>query len=108
MKKPKKPETIADLKIEWTFETIANDVDTNIELFNKLNPHLKNLKLKGSEVTFIFNDTKMLGSPWKKESLAHYIDFVSYQFSNSVGKKVKLSHFEKLSETEYRIHGKEL
>lgn len=108
MKKFKKPKTIADLKIEWTFETIANDGDSNIELFNRLNPHLQNLKLKGSEVIFIFNDTKILGSSWRKESLAHYIDFVSYLFCNSVGKKVKLSHFEKLSETEYRIHGKEV
>jgi len=106
--KKSKPKTIADLKIDWTFETTLNDVDSNIKLFNKLNPRLKNLKLKGSDVTFVFNETKMSVSPWKKESLAHYIDFVSYQFSNSVGKKVKLSHFEKLSETEYRIHGKEL
>ena len=44
----------------------------------------------------------------KMRSLASYIDFVSYQFCNIVGKKIKLSHFEKLSETEYRIHGKEL
>lgn len=106
--KNKKPETIADLKIEWTFDSTINDINTNCKLFEKLNPELINVKLKENAIDFIYNSTRFSSSPWKNESLASYIDFVSYQFCNNVRKKVKLSHFEKLSETEYRIHGKEL
>lgn len=108
MKKTKKPETIADLKIEWTFGSTVNDINTNCKLFNKLNPELVNVKLKQNTIDFIYNDTRFSSSPWKNESLASYIDFISYQFCTNIRKKVKLSHFEKLSETEYRIHGKEL
>ncbi len=107
----KKPETIADLKIEWTFET-PKESFTNFKLFNELNPTLKNVKLKKgqSKLNFIFNGIEFSCTPHvvSKESLSHYIDYLSYVFFTKVGKKVKLSHFEKLSETEYRIHGTEL
>ena len=111
MKKLKKPQTIADLKIEWTFET-PKETFVNFKLFNKLNPTLKNVKLEKGQprIYFIFNEIRFSCTPFvtSEESLSHYIDFLSYMFYTEVGKKVKLSHFEKLSDTEYRIHGKEL
>lgn len=104
--KNKKPETIADLKIEWTFET--ENEETNCSKFTRLNPNLVSIKLKEGEYNFIFENVAFQASPYQNESLDHFIDYMSYCFMRYVGKNVKLSHFEKLSETEYRIHGKEL
>lgn len=104
--KNKKPETIADLKIEWTFET--ENEETNCSKFTRLNPNLVNIKLKEGEYNFIFENVSFQASPYQSESLDHFIDYMSYCFMQYVKKNVKLSHFEKLSETEYRIHGKEL
>lgn len=104
----KKPETIADLKINWTFEKEIPDVISNRLLFDQLNPDLKSLKLKSGVVILLYKDKEITCCPWPSELLSHYIDFMSYVFSVDVGKKVKLSHFEKISKTEYRIHGKEL
>lgn len=106
MKKNKKPETIADLRINWTFEIEGEE--TNCSKFARLNPKLANIILKEGDNTFIFECYTFKASPYQGESLNHFIDYMSYRFSLLVGKKVKLSHFEKLSETEYRIHGKEL
>ncbi len=111
MKKPKKPEfkkpeTIADLKIDWTFEQESEE--TNCSKFIRLNPDLTNIKLKGGEYNFIFGNISFQASPYPSESLNHFIDYMSYCFMRYVGKNIELSHFEKLSETEYRIHGKEV
>ncbi len=105
--KKSKPKTIADLKIEWTFETESEE--TNCSKFIGLNPELTNTKLKGgSELTFVFENTSFQASPYSGELLNDFIDYMTYCFMRYVGKRVKFSHFEKLSETEYRIHGKEL
>lgn len=101
-----KPQTIADLKIEWTFETEFDKINCN--KFTRLNPNLVNTKLKEGDYNFTFENYSFRVSPYQSESLGHFIDYLSYHFLCYVGKKVKLSHFEKLSETEYRIHGKEL
>ncbi len=111
MRKPKKPEmkkpqTIADLKIEWTFETEGDE--TNCGKFARLNPNLVNTKLKEGDYNFTFKNYSFDASPYQNESLNHFIDYMTYCFMRYVGKNVKLSHFEKLSETEYRIHGTEL
>lgn len=107
-----KPQTIADLKIDWIFENPSENSYVNFKLFNKLNPTLKNVKLKKGQpkIYFVFNEIRFNCTPLvtSDESLSHYIDYLNYIFCTNVGKKVKLSHFEKLSETEYRIHGKEL
>lgn len=106
MKKTKKPETIADLKINWTFETEGEE--TNCSKFIRLNPDLVSITLKDGEYKFVFENISFNACPYQNESLDHFIDYLSYRFLCGVCKKVKLSHFEKLSETEYRIHGKEL
>ena len=104
--KKSKPETIADLKINWTFETEGEE--TNCSKFRGLNPNLVNTKLKEGELTFVFEKTVFQAFPYSGELLNNFIDYMNYCFMRYVGKRVKLSHFEKLSETEYRIQGKEM
>lgn len=65
--KNKKPETIADLKINWTFDLTINDINTNRKLFNKLNPKLVNVKLKENTIDLIYNDIRFSSTPWKNE-----------------------------------------
>lgn len=106
MKKTKKPETIADLRIVWTFETESEE--TNCSKFARLNPKLTNLLLKEGELSFKYETHIFQACPYQGESLDHFVDYMSYCFQRYVGKRVKLIRFEKLSETEYHIHGKEV
>lgn len=104
--KKTKPETIADLRINWTFEIEGEE--TNCSKFARLNPKLVNILLKEGDLSFKYETHSFQACPYKGESLDHFIDYMSYLFSSYVKKKVKLIRFEKLSETEYRIHGKEV
>ena len=100
-KKPKTPRTIADLKINWVFGE-----EHSQELFQKLNPKISNLVIKSEQYSFKFENTAFLATSNLGECLASYMTYVSLQFSFFVKKTVKLISFEKVSETEYIIHGK--
>lgn len=76
--KKTKPETIADLRINWTFETESEE--TNCSKFARLNPKLTNLLLKEGELSFIYENHNFQACPYKGESLDHFIDYMSYCF----------------------------
>lgn len=58
-RKAKKPRTIADLKINWTFEIRKTDEGTYE--FDKLNPTLIKLKIKTNRAyQFLIDDTNFI------------------------------------------------
>lgn len=98
----KTPKTIADLDIVWTFhESYATR-----ENFSKLNPSIKELKVKPNEYTFVFNDSEFRCASYNYERLSTFFVFLNQSFWCSFRKEIKLDKFERISDTKYIIHGK--
>ena len=106
----KKPKTIADLKINWTFiENIKGKlIRTHISKFKELNPNLAKLKIKGIEYKFkyIDNDTEYeIVLPFRNTlTLARLISTLNYGFSILLKQEMILSSFERINDNEYIIH----
>ncbi len=117
-KKPemKKPETIADLKIEWTFRKFGNMIE-GVSEFERLNPELIDLRIKTNrnyiflidDRTFIFDSVQYYG-PEDNVSIGSFIEAVSWKMriTNSAQTNLKLDRFELVSEDTFRIHTKSL
>lgn len=111
-----KPQTIADLKIEWIFRKFGNMIE-GVSEFKKLNPELTNLRIKTNrnyiflidDKTFIFDSVQYYG-PEDNVSIGSFIEAVSWKMriTNSAQTNLKLDHFELVSENTFRIHTKSL
>lgn len=113
--KNKTPKTIADLKINWTFDSkldnplyISFNKDNKMKLFKELNPILSNFSLKNNPNVFHLFGTVIEATALHKESLAEYISYLNCLISDYFPEMApfKLSRFERISDTEYIIHGK--
>ena len=98
----KTPKTIADLKINWTFSERFN----NIELFNQTNPSICSLKLKPDMYWFYFENKQFCCHSFGYESLAKFFSFLNICVLYQFRKSIKLDKFERISDTEYILHGK--
>jgi hypothetical protein len=109
----KKPETIADLKINWTFEEDLGEFSIGtgpqFEKFCELNPEIWKLKIKPKSYNFLYKEITISfyhDHSDLMENLAKFIHWLNYLISYRIKKSFELSHFEKISETIYRIHEK--
>lgn len=100
----KTPKTIADLKINWTFSERFN----NIELFRQINPSICNLKLKPNAYWFWFEKQQFCCHSFGYESLATFFSFMNICVLYQFHKSIKLNKFERISDTEYILHGKKV
>lgn len=107
--KKKTPKTIADLDINWTFcedNGVLPNKTKQYKLFQELNPQISKLVIRSDQYEFCFNNKTFHAGSYNSESLAEYIVYVNYCFWSEFKKPIKLSRFERISDTEYIIHGK--
>lgn len=113
-KSKSKPQTIADLKINWTFEPEYKGIDTGRETFKSLNPSL-NYKIKKDLYTFLVSDYNFriqLGN-YDNNSIDSFIEQVDYEFRLNYKCDLfvlpkKLLKFELVEENTFRIHLEEV
>lgn len=104
-----KPKTIADLKINWTFELFSKSVERNRIQFEKLNPDLLKYRIKPGDYKLQYLDRIIWFYVTSSEPLFHLIDHVDYELylkskeSPVNTKPLKLLKFELISETEFKI-----
>ena len=107
--KNKTPKTIADLNINWTFckghGSIPIPESKAYFQFRKLNPSICDLRIKQNTYTIKYKTTSFTINPLINESLASFITYLNYLVWSYVGKSFKLRKFERISDTEYIIHG---
>lgn len=113
-RKPKKPKTIADLKINWTFE-IRKMFEGTYE-FTRLNPELIDYRIKTNQnytfliddKSFVFDSFQYYG-PEDNVSIDSFVEAISWKMRIATGKTgFKLDHFELISENTFRIHTRPL
>lgn len=113
-KSKSKPQTIADLKINWTFKPEYKGIDTGRETFKSLNPSL-NYKIKKDLYTFVASDCNFcvkLGE-YDNNSIDSFIEQVDYEFRLNYKCDLfvlpkKLLKFELVEENTFRIHLEEV
>lgn len=109
MKLKAKPRTIADLKINWTFEQNFCSPEV-IEKFEKLNPSLNSVRIKEGSYKFIFNGPLFIVNSYKgafedNTSLSSFFDDINY-FVAHYG-NFELDRIELLADKSFKIHVKE-
>lgn len=108
--KNKIPKTIADLDINWTFcegeGYIPIEESKVFSQFRKLNPLIWNLIIKSNRYLVKYNDMEFVNYSQPGKSLAFFITYFNYVIWKCLKTDFKLSHFERISDTEYIIHGK--
>lgn len=107
--KNKTPKTIADLDINWTFDSELEsgfNTQKKIDLFKELNPEISNLVMKSNRNIVHCLGSRFYATALFGELLSEYMSYLNLKiccrFTNL---KFKLSHFERISDTEYVIHG---
>jgi hypothetical protein len=113
----KKPQTIADLKINWTFEDKYVPYEDQIGNFNKLNPKLTEIKIKLGRYFFHWNTCSIDLIEGKTCKLNEFIWDLGYKLRTEIEsyftlvrvlkKPLRLDYFEFLSENTFKIHEKE-
>ena len=115
--KTKTPKTIADLDINWTFdsklenlESCSNTSLAKTNLFQSMNPSLTEIKMKQDCNLFYLSEKtqKLCATPLYNEPLAEYISYLNLRIFDQFPETTpfKLDYFERISDTEYIIHGK--
>ena len=113
-KSKSKPQTIADLKINWTFKPEYKGIDTGRETFKSLNPSL-NYKIKKDWYTFVASDCNFcvkLGE-YDNNSIDSFIEQVDYEFRQThkelnlkFEENLTLIKFKLISDNTFEIHVK--
>jgi hypothetical protein len=113
-KSKSKPQTIADLKINWTFKPEYKGIDTGRETFKSLNPSL-NYKIKKDLYTFVASDCNFcvkLGE-YDNNSIDSFIEQVDYEFRQThkelnlkFEENLTLIKFKLISDNTFEIHVK--
>ncbi len=115
--KTKTPKTIADLDINWTFDSKLERLEENrdkilakTQLFQLLNPLLNEIKMKQDCNLFHLSGKSLTfcATPLYNEPLAEYISYLNLRMMDTFPEltQFKLTRFERISDTEYIIHGK--
>jgi hypothetical protein len=107
----KQPQTIADLKINYTFTDYVSDNDVisaKIERFSKDNKSLLKYKIKPQVYTFHINSLSfnfhVIG---KKVSFPEFMEWLNFELVyNNIPTPIKLDRFELIAENTFRIHTK--
>lgn len=102
-KSKSKPQTIADLKINWTFEPEYKGIDTGRETFKSLNPSL-NYKIKKDWYIFVASDCNFcvkLGE-YDNNSIDSFIEQVDYEFRQT-RKELNLKFDENLTLIKFKL-----
>ena len=111
-KKPKTPRTIADLKINWTFEhDESKGPYFDQERFQELNPELQHIKVKhdfyyfliGKETVTVSCDGYYGTFDKTSQPLFNFIEALTWSLKDIL-KHQKLDRFELISENTFRIH----
>ena len=110
MKSKTKPQTIADLKINWTFEQNVCSPEV-IEKFKKLNPSLNSIRIKKGSYKFVFNDLTYFVHSYKgafedNTSLSAFFDDINYFVVCSCYGNFELDCIKLLADKSFRIHVK--
>lgn len=113
-KSKSKPQTIADLKINWTFKPEYKGIDTGRETFKSLNPSL-NYKIKKDLYKFLVSDYNFcvkLGE-YDNNSIDSFIEQVDYEFRQTrkelnlkFDENLTLIKFKLISNNTFEIHVK--
>jgi len=108
------PQTIADLKINWTFKPEYKGIDIGRETFKALNPSL-NYKIKKDWYTFVVSDCNFcvkLGE-YDNNSIDSFIEQVDYEFRQTrknlnlgFDENLILIKFKLISNNTFEIHVK--
>jgi hypothetical protein len=110
----KQPETIADLKINWTFKPDYKGMDVGRETFRSLNPSL-NFKIKKDQYIFVASDCKFYVNlkKYDNNSIASFIEEVDYAFRQAheelnlkFDENLILIKFKLISNNTFEIHVK--
>lgn len=108
MKLKAKPRTIADLKINWTFEQNFCSLEV-IEKFEKLNPSLNSIRIKEGSYKFVFKDREHLVNSYKGDYedntlLSAFFDDINYFVAHY--ENFELDRIELLTDGSFKIHVK--
>lgn len=116
-----KPKTIADLKINWTFEPKQQPIMTTMDSIVRLNPKLKRLRIKNGYYTFEYSEINIdlnvkfsvHDGDERLKMFSGFLEELDYlirgrrQFHQGLYlKPLTLDKFELLSENTFRIHVK--
>ena len=108
--KTKTPKIIADLDINWTFcEGEGSIPIRECKVFFKfveLNPTICNLVIKRNCYSITYQNEEFIIYSQPDESLASFITYLNYLVWDFSATDFKLSHFERIFDTKYIIHGK--
>ncbi len=102
-----KPKTIADLKINWTFEDYFDETISDKEKkFSLQNQELLKFKIKEGDYKFLVNDSSFTVCVYltlrKFESFIEHINF--RMTCRNIELPRKLDRFELVSPNTFRIH----
>jgi hypothetical protein len=103
----RKPQTIADLKINLTFDYWKNIIH-QLELdFLKLNPTLADYKIAKGKYQFLIKNKWLTAYSGGSQSLSNFISWLHYQICFCNFKlPLKLVRFELVSKNKFKIHVK--
>jgi hypothetical protein len=117
-----KPQTIADLRINWTFSIYYEGIEETAASFIRQNPDLRNLKIKKDNYTFKFVDQghtfvyRIKETDFKSKhnlfSLPFFFEQIDYtlrdvrQFKLHPIKSLVFDRFEEVNKNEFFIHVK--
>lgn len=104
-----KPKTIADLKINWTFDW---HIEFGIfEKIQELNPEIKHLKIVKNSYRFVIDGWDFSIQTIDTETLTNLLwridgSVFCLQSTDKLSKVLVLDRFELIKENEFRIHVK--
>ena len=117
--KSNKPKTIADLKINWTFEPQQKSLTSTTDSIVRLNKKKKKLRIKNGYYIFQYSDWEFVISQLhnhrgRLNTFSGFLEEIDYRFRDrmqfaqgSMFKPLTLDCFELLDEGTFKIHVKE-
>lgn len=110
----KKPQTIADLKINWTFDNNFIDYYEQLRIFNLLNPTLIEIEIKPGKYFFHWNSHRIEIYEGVKCKLFEFIWDLGYYLRTEIDSSdnlvlknpLQLNNFKLISENTFQIHEK--
>ena len=119
--KSNKPKTIADLKINWTFEPQQKSLTSTTDSIVRLNPKYEKLKIKNGHYIFQYADWEFVisqvhihNNSERLNTFSGFLEEIDYRFRDriqfsqgSMFKPLTLDRFELLDEGTFKIHVKE-
>lgn len=105
-----KPQTIADLKFNWTFDFKWKNIRTIREMFETLNPNILKYKIKRGNYEFQIDNVTTHFYADNNTPLSYLIDHLDIDLVDRIEFKdkllLKLVKFELIAENTFKIHVK--